>query len=796
MSSFFDIFGKKGFKLWLILMQYKAALILIIFGFIFVFSEAFCKESGTLAGTVVEKNSGEYVIGISVMLFPADTSAKKPLRGAYSNKFGFYSLPNIQKGDYRLIVRGIGYEKAEKKISFSGERDSVINLELVPKDIQMEEVTVQSGRISKGGITINSVDLDPSFIAKMPSLGEIDVFRSLQLLPGVAQANELSSGLYIRGGSPDQNLTLLDGVIVYNPSHLGGFLSTFNSDALRDIRLIKGAFPAEYGGRLSSVLDMTMKEGTKEKISGKGGISLISAKMTVEGPINEDMTFMISGRRMYLDVLTGIAFSDEDNVPGYYFYDLNAKTNYKISDNDRIFLSGFFGRDVLTSPEDESDEMELFWGNKTGNLRWMHIVSPDLFTNFSLIYTDYNFNTNLIDKEANKQMEIVSGIQDIMLRGDAQYFPGENHVVKAGIEAAFHSFDASANTDIFNDEMEEVEGNIIKTMDAAFFIQDEWKISPLFTANLGMRFYYFESGSYFNPEPRLSASYQLTEDIKLSVAFAAANQYLHLLVRNDITLPTDLWFPSTETIKPSRSYQGSLGMETTLFDGSYLFSTEVYYKYMQNIYEYKDNAEFSYYVPLEEQFTSGRGEAYGIELFLNKRAGKFTGWIGYTLAWTRRKFDELNNGNWFSPRFDRRHDVSVVVTYQPWESWEFSAAWVYGTGQAYTMPTGTYFYTDVGEDYNDERYYYYEKYQYTDRNAFRLPAYHRLDFNAIHHYEWFGLPFQFYISIYNIYNRRNPFAWYIDYDSVETEEGWKDVKKLKQLSLFPFIPTIGLSFEF
>ncbi|MFC2131714.1 carboxypeptidase regulatory-like domain-containing protein, partial [Bacteroidota bacterium] len=744
------------------------------------------------AGTVTEAKSGEYVIGITVTLFSPDTlKGRLVIRGAYTNKFGFYSIPGVKPGKYLISVGGIGYNKLEKIINVGDEEDLRIDIELDERDIRTGDVIIEADRNSSPTANIGAVEVEPSFIAKMPSLGEVDVFRALQLLPGVQQSTELSSGLYVRGGSPDQNLTLLDGAIVYNPSHLGGFLSTFNSDALRDIRLIKGAFPAEYGGRLSSVLDMTMKEGTKEKFSGAGGISLISSRLTVEGPIGEDVTFMVSGRRMYLGEMGKLVSSD---APAYYFYDLNAKLNYKISESDRIFVSGFFGRDVLESPDDENESIDIFWGNKTGNLRWMHIVSPTLFTNFSLIYTDYSFNTRLSDKQSKQSLDIFSGIQDITLRGDAQYFPIENHIIKTGIEATWHNFKAYAQSEFFNELDMEAPEDDIKTLDAALFIQDEWKITPLLSSNIGCRLYYFQNGNYLNLEPRLSVSYAITDKLSVNAAFAVANQYLHLLVRNDITLPTDLWFPSTENIKPSRSMQGSVGMEAKLFDGEYLFTTEVYYKDMRSIYEYMDGADLNFGVPLEEQFISGKGESYGLEVFLNKRIGKFTGWIGYTLAWTKRYFDDLNNGNWFYPRYDRRNDISVVISYNATETLEFSAAWVYGTGQAYTMPTGVYTFPDVGSGWSSGYGYWDEKYQYTERNGFRLPSYHRLDLNIMYNYEWFGLPFQFYISTYNTYNRRNPFAWYITTE--ENEETFESKKVVKQITLFPIIPTFGINFKF
>ncbi len=752
-------------------------------------------SKASIAGTITEAKSGEYVIGITVMLYPADSTAgAKPLRGAVTNKFGFYSLPGIEDGAYKLVVSGIGYEKYEKTISVQGTKDLKYNISLITKDVTTEDVVVEGERISKPTANIGKVEINPIVIGKLPSLGEVDVFRALQLLPGIKQSTELSSGLYVRGGSPDQNLTLLDGVIVYNPSHLGGFLSTFNSEALRDIRLIKGAFPAEYGGRLSSVLDMTMKEGTKERITGSGGISLINAKLLIEGPIGDDITFMVSGRRMYLDILTSLAFSDDDDVPGYYFYDLNAKINYKISENDRVFASGFFGRDVLETPEEENDGVSIYWGNKTGNLRWMHIVSPTMFTNFSLIYTDYSFDTELEEKQLKRTFDIFSGIEDVTLRADMQYFPVQQHTIKAGVEMTWHKFRSYAVTDFLGDENNNLPENIINAVDAALFLQDEWQITPELSSNIGCRLYYFENGNYLNLEPRISASYAIGEDISVNAAFAVANQYLHLLVRNDITLPTDLWFPSTKDVLPSRSYQGSAGMETRLFGGEYLLTAEIYYKDMKNILEYRDGADFNFGVPLEEQFVGGNGEAYGFEVFLNKRIGSFTGWIGYTLSWTKRHFAELNGGKWFFPRYDRRHDISVVMTYKMSDSWELSAAWVYGTGQAYTMPTGTYLLDDISIE-NGNGYYENEHYQYTDRNGFRLPPYHRLDVNFMHNFEWFGKPFQFYVSIYNIYSRKNPFAWYIGYDW-DNWDGESARKVLKQISLFPIIPTFGLNFKF
>ena len=743
------------------------------------------EEKYSISGIVSDDTSKEAVISATVALY-TDSIINKDnfVKGAYSNKFGFYSLPNISSGTYYLAVSSVGYKIKLTKLTVAND-DLRKNIQLESISVMTEEVTVTADRESSPTSSISTISISPSFVSKMPAFGgEVDIFRTLQLLPGIAAGSELSSGLYVRGGSPDQNLILLDGVTVYNPSHLAGFISSFNNDAIKDIRMIKGAFPAEYGGRLSSVLDLTMKEGRKDKIGGKAGISLISSKLTVEGPINENSSFMISGRRFYFDLLLGLITND---APTYYFYDFNAKANYKLSENDVLYVSGYFARDVFGVNENDNDDISVNWGNSTANLRWMHIVSPELFTNFSLVYTDYIFDSNI--GEDDVVFNTGSRIRDIVLKGDAQYLAYDNHIIKTGADITWHNFNANAN---FNEpEIEEDldflgEGNI-NTFDIALYAQDEWKATERLDVNYGLRGYYFQQGNYLDIEPRLSATYLTEEGVRLKGAFAVANQYIHLVVRNNISLPTDLWFPSTENILPSRSYQGVLGAEMNIIDDTYLISLEGYYKKMDNLLEYRDDAEFTLGIPLEEQFTRGEGRAYGIELFLNKQIGNFTGWIGYTLAWTKRQFADLNRGNEFYPRYDRRHDVSLTLNYEFNDTWELGMAWVYGTGQAYTMPTSTYIWRD-DFNYNDE------KYQFSERNGVRLPAYHRMDLNFMYKFEAYKLPWVLSINIYNVYDRRNPFAWNVGYDY--NDQTGEFTKELKQITLFPIIPTLGLSFEF
>ncbi|MBM4150815.1 MAG: TonB-dependent receptor [Ignavibacteria bacterium] len=775
------------------------SILLSILCFLMAFLHLHSQETSSLSGIISDSLSKETLIGVTVRI----TKDGVTKRGAYTNKFGFYSLPNIPSGTYTLLISSVGYESKSFQVNISNQ-DIRLDISMKQSAKRTQEVTVSANREEKASQYTNTMTLSTEFLKQMPAIGgEVDVFRVLQLMPGVKSVGELSSGLYVRGGSPDQNLTLLDGVIVYNPSHLGGFLSTFNSDALKDINLLKGGFPAEYGGRLSSVLDMTMREGTKEKITGKGGISLIASRLTVEGPINEQSSFMISGRRMYLDAITALASSEvRENSPTYYFYDLNAKVNYQLGENDRLFISGYFGRDVLNEPESAKDQGSVFnidWGNSTFNSRWMHIFSPKVFTNFSLIYTDYQFGTEIGQSSSGSGgssttfFSSFSKIRDFMMRGDMQYFAGEDHVVKVGFEAINHQFYSNATDSIgssFNDLVLRTRSR--DALEAAFYAQDEWKLTNALSMNIGSRVYYFQNGNYLAFEPRMSGRFTVSDGWNVNASFARAHQFLHLIIRNNIALPTDLWFPSTETIKPSMSDQMTGGIEYISNDQVWRFTADAYYKKMSNLYEYKDTASFALGLPLEDQFTSGRGESYGMELFLNKRIGNLTGWLGYTLSWTTRTFAELNQGRTFYPRYDRRHDLSLALTYKLGESWELGATWVYGTGQAFTMPTGKYVVRDF--TYFGFSGWTRYAYDYSQRNGYRLPAFHKLDLNFAHTFTWFGLPMVFNINIYNAYNRLNPFAQYVvnEYDS----STGKSKPVVKQLTLFPFLPTIGLQFSF
>lgn len=775
---------------------------------------------GTISGTVTEAVSGEAVIGVNVMLFAEGASQKssaKPLTGARTNKYGFYSIPNVGAGVYDLLVRGIGFKTLVKSVTFSeGDAAVRVNLALQPEAARAGQVTVSASRDDAQTSTakISTVSLSQEIIKSLPALGgEADVFRAFQLMPGVRTGNEVSNGLFVRGGSPDQNLTLLDGVVIYNPTHLGGLLSVFNTDALRDTRLLKGALPSEYGGRLSSVIDISMKEGTKEKFSGTAGLSILNARVTLEGPINENATFMISGRRLWLDLLAAALnepikkwFPQAASlIPSYFFYDLNAKINYKLSDDDRLYVSGYWGYDLLKNPQVFTDAtFDVSWGNSLANVRWNHIFSSSLFGNFQASFTNYDFSTNIASQQLNGdtlRFGSVSRIRDWTLKGNAEWTPSDAHNVKFGVEGIFHQFrGAAVSNGTFSGggfTLDATNSNEIQSLETAVYAQDEWQITPSLAVNAGLRGVWFQNGNYSFLEPRLSASYALTDAITLRGSFAQANQFIHLIIRNDIGVPSDVWFPSTERIKPASGQQYVLGGEVQMFEKEWLFSVEGYYKHQNNLLEFKDDAQFSLLAPTEDQLTSGSGDAYGVEFFLNKRLGKWTGWIGYTLSWAWRTFADLNDGKPFHPRFDRRHDVSVVVNYKLDDKWDFGATWVYQTGQAFTMPIGQYDFVQltngrVPAGTPNPRY------QSTERNGFRLPDFHKLDLTATHHFEWLGLPFNVSLSIYNAYSRANPFVWNIrTRDEKQADGSIKKIPYIEEVSLIPFIlPTFGFGFTF
>lgn len=755
------------------------------------------QQTFNISGLVEESGSGEILVGANVLIYKDTTDMSNPFRFGTTNQHGFYSVPGVPKGSYIFIVSSLGYEDFIEDITLSGDnRDIRRNIELVKVPIKLDEVVVAGRKKTDFSQTTSTIEVEPRLIQQLPSIGgETDIFRALQLLPGVTNSNELSTGIYVRGGSQDQNLTLIDGVNVYNPSHLGGFASTFNSDAIQNIRLIKGAFPAEYGGRLSSVLDVTTRAGTEERFIGTANVNSISTRLTIEGPLSNESTFIISGRKMYLDKILP-AIPDADAFPRYNFTDFNGKVQYIVSDDDRISISGFFSNDRLLEPESSKDVgFEIGWSNSTINFTYTRIHSSTVFINTSFMYTHYDFSTLMRDKNPSEQsidFYTESRINDLQFKTEVQVHIGEEHFLQSGFEFIYHDFNTTTS-DYYVEELEYKSGfgKPVGLYEGAFYIQDEMSITKDLKTNVGARLLYYPKSNLTAIEPRFSATYYIFDRFILRSAVALAYQPMHLLSRYDVYLPTDVWYPSNEIIKPAHSLQGAIGFEATSFDRSFLFTAEAYYKEMNDLLEYKPNANFSSSTPFEDLVTLGKGEAYGLEMFLNKRLGDFTGWLGYTVSWTKRTFDLINRGEEFYPRFDRRHDISAVITYQPSENLNFGATWTYSTGQAFALPIMQYAFVDPSYPNDTQRDVYYE---FSTRDAYRLPDFHKLDVSCSYKFDWLERDIELSLDIYNVYNRYNAFSKYIGYE-IDEQTGER-VPVLKQFTLFPFLPTIGVRFTF
>jgi hypothetical protein len=632
--------------------------------------------------------------------------------------------------------------------------------------------------------------------------GEKDIFKTMQLLPGIKSAGDGNSGIFVRGGAADQNLILLDEAVVYNPSHLLGFFSTFNSDAIKDVTVYKGGMPAEYGGRLSSVVDIRMNDGNDQKLAGSGGIGLISSRLNLEGPIVKDKgSFIVSARRTYADMFLKLSKDTNVNRNSLYFYDLNAKANYKLNDHNRLYLSGYFGRDVLSF----SNTFGIQWGNTTATARWNHIFNSRLFSNTSLIYSNYNYVINI--NSSNNNIDLVSKIKDLSLKEDFQYYISPTSTLKFGLDVIHHTFspgiiDATA-TSRFNSL------DLPKKYDLenAAYISHEWTPIKQLRLDYGLRlstfsilgpgsFYTYDSignvastatypsgkivKTYFNPEPRFSASWLLDGNSSLKVSYTRNTQYLHLLSNSTAANPTDLWIPSSNNVKPGLANQESIGYYRNLANNTIEFSSELYYKTMQNQIDYKNGAQLVANINVESQLRYGKGRAYGWELFLKKKTGKFTGWISYTLSRTELQINGINNTNWYPAKQDVTHDVSLVGIYKPDKKWTLSATWVYNTGNAVTFPNGKY-------DLNGQTVFYY-----TQRNGYRMPPYHRLDLAAtVENKKKKKWESSWTFSVYNAYNRGNAYAIIFQNDPNNPS-----LTQAVQYSLFKIIPSVTYNFKF
>lgn len=756
---------------------------------------AFSQNKFTISGIVTDSGTGETLIGASVKLTGSTTI------GAGTNAYGFYSL-SATEGIYELSISFIGYKTVKQSITIS--RNIRQNF-VLSEDNQLNEVVISAEKkndnVSSPQMGLQRINIRE--INNVPVLlGERDVLKTLQLLPGIKSAGEGNSGFYVRGGSTDQNLILLDEAPVYNASHLLGFFSTFNSDAIKDVSVYKGGMPAQYGGRLASVLDIKMNDGNRKDYTAEGGIGLISSRLKVEGPIIKDKgSFMISARRTYLDAFLALSPDSSINGNTLYFYDVNAKANYQLNEKNTLYLSGYFGRDKLGI----SEAFGFNWGNATFTLRWNHLYSDRLFSNTSLIYSNYNYVIQNFMEDNDFQVN--SSIKDFNLKQDFEYSLSSSHSLKFGVNAIHHTIAPGKLTASESSSVNATTYENRKGLELAAYLSDEWAVNEKMNLVYGLRLSGFsllgpgnfktydadgnttsttsyKAGevveNYFNLEPRISASYQLTSSSSLKTAYTRNIQNIHLMSNSTSTSPTDLYIMNSNNVKPEIADQIAAGYFRNFNDNNYEFSAELYYKWMQNQIEYRSGTDLRGNGNVEADLLFGDGRAYGIELFLKKRFGKFNGWIGYTWSRTQRQFDAINDGKWFYAKQDRTHDLSLVGIYKAGSRWTFSSVFVYNTGNAVTYPSGKY-------QINGRTAFYY-----TEKNGYRTPAYHRLDLSAtLEGKPGRKLQSSWSFGIYNVYNRHNAF-------SIDFKDNPDDVSttQVVRTTLFGIIPSVTWNFKF
>lgn len=771
-------------------------------------------QSFTISGTVAASSSGETLISATVY----DMVSGK---GALTNAQGRYSL-TLPKGRVVLRVSYVGYKTYFDTIDLSA--NTALNVKL-ESSTQLQTVTIRADKISSHRSSqMSAIDVPVDNIKSVPVLfGETDVLKALQLLPGVQSGTEGMSGIYVRGGGPDQNLFLLDGVPLYNVNHLGGFFSAFNADAIKNVTLYKGSFPAHFGGRLSSVLDITTNDGNDKKLHGNVTIGFVAAKVNLEGPLYKDKTtFNISYRRTYFDLLmqpTIMAIGFAENLGrtnlGYYFYDLNGKVTHRFSSRSRLIASWYSGDDKIYARMKEKDDygydmlkLGYNWGNMVGSLRWNYELTPKLFMNLTGAFTRYRNDISIgmesnstyygNDDFYNMDMSYKSGIRDITVKSDFDYQPDPDHTMKFGGAYVHHIFqpDVVGLKEEYSDAEYNIDtaigGSRVHAEELSIFVEDDWAITEAFKINAGLNITGFAVQGEFYPsvQPRLSGRYMLNDDLSIKAGYSYMTQYMHQLSNSSISLPTDLWVPVTARIEPMYAHQVAAGVFYNLM-GLADLSLEVYGKSMKNMLEYRDGASFlGSSTGWEDKVCMGDGWSYGMELLAQRSIGKLTGWVGYTLSKTMRLFDregqELNGGEPFPAKYDRRHDLSIMVSYKPNKKFDASATWVFSSGNVGTLAMQKYYDPQTGQEIQFIEH----------RNNFRMPSYHRLDVGVNFHKEMKRGVRTFSLSVYNLYNRQNPFMVYRSNRFTYTLNGTRYNSALVQLSLFPIIPSFSYTFKF
>ena len=765
----------------------------------------------TVRGRVTDASTGEYVLGANVIV---DGQSQ----GVSTNIYGFYSL-TLPKGPATLTCSFIGYAPTVKNVD--GASDVEWNVELAPQSVAVDAATV----VGTAGQNTESTNLGKAEVAiatiqRLPALmGEVDVLKAIQLLPGIQSAGEGNSGFYVRGGGPDQNLLLLDNAAIYNASHLFGFFSVFNADAISSVEVYKGSMPARFGGRVSSVLDLGLKEGNRKELKGSGGIGLISSRLTLEGPVKKGVSsFIVSGRRTYIDVLTRPYVETTSAAgSGYYFYDLNAKYNHRFSDKDEVFISGYFGRDVFSfQSADAGFGASIPWGNAMVSTRWNHVLTDKMFLNVNASYTNYEFA--FTSGQDDFEFGFNSGVVDWTQKAQLSWYPNLRHEIRTGVEHVFHEF---VPTSFFfrqgDNEFDFGEATVSFSHESAAYLEDIVDVTDAFRLHLGLRGSDFRHVGPFTRitpgdnvlapddsttygqgelvkryggwEPRVSARLKTGPRSSIKAGWSINYQYVHLASLSATTTPTDVWLPSSDLVPPQRGRQFSAGYFVDLgTNREWETSVEIYHKELDNLVEYAENTRPDQNIGTnpDNNLVFGEGTSYGAEFFLKRKFGKLNGWVGYTWSKTDRQFEDLNNGDPFPAKFDRRHDLSVVVDWTPSERWNLSAAFVYATGNTLTLPIQRYFLegniTDV----------------YGSRNGYRMVPYHRADISATlfpkKNFEDRAVERRWVFSIYNLYNRANPYFLFFDNEG-ELLEGNLEIQA-KQVSLFPILPSVSWNFSF
>jgi TonB-dependent Receptor Plug Domain/CarboxypepD_reg-like domain/TonB dependent receptor len=784
-------------------------------GIFLVFCSLLQAQSYTISGYISDEGTGERLIAAGIIIPGLN-------KGTVSNTYGFYSI-TVPSDSILLTVSYSGYTPFQTSLKLTSDFKYDIKLK---QNNTLENVTVTSSRSKKIEETtqMGTIKIPVSLIKAAPKfMGETDVIKVLQLLPGVQSGSEGSSGLYVRGGSPDQNLILLDGTPVYNVSHLFGFFSVFNGDAIKNVELVKGGFPARYGGRLSSVLDINLKDGNNKEFHGEGGIGLIASRLTLEGPIVKNKTsFIVSGRRTYVDVLS-IPFQKtiqkqegyEKFKVGYYFYDLNAKVNHTFSNRDKLYFSIYGGddkfyNDIIESYTDlnnnryrNTSNNSLGWGNITSTLRWNHQFNKKLFANTIINYTRYKFRVGIGYKDETPdpndteegKADYSSGIKDWGAKIDFDYIPHPDHYIKFGISGTYHTFNpgiaafkvksgqTTENTNLGNSKK-----NAFETF---VYAEDDWKVNDWLKMNLGIHASSFsvDSKLYTSIQPRINTRILLPRNWAFKTSYTKMTQYINLLTNTGIALPTDLWVPVTGKIPPMNATQFAAGFAKTIFENKFEFSVEGYYKKMKNVIEYLDGSSaFSLSQDWQNQVETGIGTAYGAEIFLQKKTGKTTGWIGYTLSWNKRQFPSINFGREYPFRYDHRHDIKFLLTHRLSKKIDVAASWAYTSGDAVTLALQKF------PAFNDNNFYQNNISYYAGRNDFRMKNYHRMDLSISFKKQKKWGERSWNVSVYNAYNRQNPFFYYIG-DNYNSQTGTSE-SKLKQVSLFPVLPSVSYNFKF